>query len=132
MRANLVIPDVREFIYCIIKYLHRIVTVDINLLSLEGIVIPLHRSIVIRTAGAAHTLRYAQKAAERSKINGRKLCALIRMKNQLSSITMLRMNCLVEGSYRKIGSDIFPVFACDHAPIVKVDDSTIVTDSSVA
>ncbi len=131
MGAQMVVSDVSEFLHCAVQFFFRPEPMQVGAFILQGVEVSLHRRIVVWVPGFAHALSHVDRFAELYKSLRCILTPLVAVQDQGILCRMLVIQRLAQGADSQVAGDVPIRYAGHHAPVIKVYDSTVISDISI-
>ncbi len=131
MGAQMVVSDVSEFLHCAVQFFFRPEPMQVGAFILQGVEVSLHRRIVVWVSGFAHALSHVDRFAELYKSLRCILAPLVAVQDQAILCRMLVIQRLAQGADSQVAGDVPIRYAGHHAPVIKVYDSTVISDISI-
>ena len=127
----MVVSDVSEFLHCAVQFFFRPEPMQVGAFILQGVEVSLHRRIVVWVSGFAHALSHVDRFAELYKSLRCILAPLVAVQDQGILCRMLVIQRLAQGADSQVAGDVPIRYAGHHAPVIKVYDSTVISDLSI-
>mgnify|MGYP006976469075 CR=1 FL=1 len=127
----MVVGGISEFLHSLVQLLLCPEFIEVGALVLQGIEVPLHWRIVVWIPGFAHALGHMDGSAELYESLRCILAPLVAVQDQAILCRMLVIQRLAQGADSQVAGDVPIRYAGHHAPVIKVYDSTVISDLSI-
>lgn len=132
MGTDVVIGDVSELLHCPVHVFLRLKIIEAGAFVLQGVEVPLHRGVIVGVSSLAHALCDMDAFTKLRESFRSILAALVAVQDQISFFQMLGIQCFLQGTDCQIAGDEPICYTGHHAPVVEVQDLTVVTHSPIA